>query len=57
MFSLTPASSPAEIARPAGTLPGDAMTDRSAERHDHSVALIFPRIAETGSADDVLKLL
>lgn len=39
------------------TLPGDAMTDRTAERHDHSVLQVFPRIAETGSTQDVLDAL
>jgi nicotinamidase-related amidase len=35
----------------------DAMTDRSLEVHDHSVDSVFPRIAETGTTDDVLVLL
>ncbi|WP_037915075.1 isochorismatase family cysteine hydrolase [Actinacidiphila yeochonensis] len=39
------------------TLPTDAMTDSGADRHEHSVARIFPRIAETGTARDVLDLL
>lgn len=39
------------------TLPTDAMADRTVERHDHSVTEIFPRIAETGLTDDVLKLV
>jgi nicotinamidase-related amidase len=39
------------------TLPADAMTDRTEERHDHSVTQIFPRIAETGLTEDVLKLV
>lgn len=39
------------------TLPADAMTDRSAERHDHSLLQVFPRIAETGTTRDVLDAL
>ncbi|WP_305780130.1 isochorismatase family protein [Nocardia nova] len=39
------------------TLPVDAMTDSDAERHDHSIAHIFGRIAETGTTDDVLRTL
>lgn len=39
------------------SLPTDAMTDSSAERHAHSVESIFPQIAETGSTADVLTLL
>lgn len=39
------------------TLPVDAMTDSDRERHEHSVARIFPRIAETGSTQDVLDAL
>jgi len=39
------------------TLPVDAMTDSDLERHDHSVARIFPRIAETGTTQDVLDVL
>ncbi|MFI0897034.1 isochorismatase family protein [Streptomyces sp. NPDC020983] len=39
------------------TLPADAMTDRSPERHDHSVLQVFPRIAETGTTQDVLDAL
>jgi len=35
----------------------DAMTDRSAEAHRHSVEKVFPRIAETDTTDNVLKLL
>jgi nicotinamidase-related amidase len=35
----------------------DAMTDRSADAHDHSVEKIFPRIGETDTTDNVLKLL
>ncbi|WP_227982235.1 isochorismatase family protein [Nocardia spumae] len=39
------------------TLPVDAMTDSDSERHEHSIAHIFGRIAETGTTDDVLRLL
>ena len=39
------------------TLPVDAITDVYRQAHDNSVARIFPRIAETGSAADVLALL
>jgi nicotinamidase-related amidase len=39
------------------TLAVDAMTDRSADAHAHSLAFSFPRIAETGSTQDVLDLL
>ena len=33
------------------------MTDRDAENHRHSVDKIFPRLGETGTTADVLKLL
>ncbi len=39
------------------TLVLDAMTDRSAEAHLYSVEKIFPRLGETGTTGDVLKLL
>jgi nicotinamidase-related amidase len=39
------------------TLAIDAMTDTRAAGHDHSLTLIFPRIAETGSTEQVLGLL
>lgn len=39
------------------TLPIDAMTDSSLDTHEHSVAKIFPRIAETGTTQDVLAAL
>ncbi|MCO5994128.1 isochorismatase family cysteine hydrolase [Actinoallomurus rhizosphaericola] len=39
------------------TLPLDAMTDSALDRHEHSVAQIFPRIAETGTTADVLSVL
>jgi nicotinamidase-related amidase len=35
----------------------DAMTDRDADAHRHSVEKIFPRLGETGKTEDVLKLL
>jgi nicotinamidase-related amidase len=35
----------------------DAMTDRNADAHHHSVANIFPRLGETETTDNVLKLL
>ena len=35
----------------------DAMTDRDADAHLHSVEKIFPRLGETATTDDVLKLL
>jgi nicotinamidase-related amidase len=35
----------------------DAMTDRDADTHRHSVGKIFPRIGETDTTDNVLKLL
>lgn len=35
----------------------DAMTDRDAETHRHCVERIFPRLGETDTTDNVLKLL
>ncbi|HEY2400298.1 MAG TPA: isochorismatase family protein [Steroidobacteraceae bacterium] len=35
----------------------DAMADRVAENHRHSVETVFPRLGESGSTDDVLRLL
>jgi nicotinamidase-related amidase len=35
----------------------DAMTDRDAEAHRHSVEKIFPRLGEAATTDDVLRLL
>jgi nicotinamidase-related amidase len=35
----------------------DAMTDRSAEAHRHSIETIFPRLGETTTSDNVLKVL
>lgn len=39
------------------TLVLDAMTDRDAGAHDHSAEKIFPRLGETATTDEVLKLL
>lgn len=39
------------------TLPLDAITDPTLTGHEHSVSEIFPRIAETGTTQDVLHLL
>jgi nicotinamidase-related amidase len=39
------------------TLVADAMTDRDADAHRYSVEKIFPRLGETASTDEVLKLL
>ena len=33
------------------------MTDLDADTHRHSVEKIFPRLGETATTDDVLKLL
>jgi nicotinamidase-related amidase len=35
----------------------DAMTDRDASAHRHSIEKIFPRLGETATTGDVLKLL
>jgi nicotinamidase-related amidase len=35
----------------------DAMTDRDANAHRHSIEKIFPRLGETDTTDNVLKLL
>lgn len=35
----------------------DAMTDRDADAHDHSVQRIFPRIGETATTGDILAML
>jgi nicotinamidase-related amidase len=35
----------------------DAMTDRNAEVHQHSIEKTFPRLGETDTTEDVLKLL
>ncbi|WP_085370816.1 isochorismatase family protein [Leifsonia sp. NCR5] len=39
------------------TLATDAMSDRSAEAHDHVVSSVFPRIGETGTTAEVIELL
>ncbi|TWB37652.1 isochorismatase family protein [Nitrospirillum pindoramense] len=39
------------------TLAVDAMADRDAAAHDHSVTRIFPRLGETGTTADILALL
>ena len=39
------------------TLATDAMTDMSAESHDHSVTRIFPGLGETGTTAEILSLL
>ncbi|MBD1577661.1 isochorismatase family protein [Vibrio sp. S11_S32] len=39
------------------TLATDAMTDLNLDTHNNSVNLIFPRMAETGSTQDVLTLI
>ncbi len=39
------------------TLALDAMTDLRAEAHDYSVANVFPRVGETGSAEEIIALL
>jgi nicotinamidase-related amidase len=39
------------------TLATDAMTDVSAEAHENSVTRIFPRLGETGTAQQILDLL
>lgn len=39
------------------TLAVDAMTDTSAEAHANSVSRIFPRLGETGTSSDIVRLL
>ena len=39
------------------TLAVDAMTDPRPGSHDHSIANVFPRLGETGTAEDILTLL
>jgi nicotinamidase-related amidase len=39
------------------TLVVDAITDRNADAHRHSIEKIFPRLGETDTTDNVLKLL
>ena len=52
--------STARFAQEAGfnvTFAIDAMTDMVAEAHANSVTRIFPRLGETGTADDVIAKL
>jgi len=35
----------------------DAMTDRSADAHDRSIKLIFPRLGETGTSREIVDIL
>lgn len=35
----------------------DAMTDMSAEAHENSVSRIFPRLGETGTAEEIIAIL
>jgi nicotinamidase-related amidase len=35
----------------------DAITDRDTDAHRHSIEKIFPRLGETDTTDNVLKLL
>jgi nicotinamidase-related amidase len=39
------------------TLALDAMTDARSEAHDYSIKTVFPRLGETGTAQDVIDLL
>jgi nicotinamidase-related amidase len=39
------------------TLALDAMTDRRPEAHDYSIGNVFPRLGETGTAQDIIDLL
>ena len=39
------------------SLPVDAMTDTDADKHGHAIDRVFPRIAETGTTDELLRLL
>lgn len=39
------------------TLAIDAMTDRRAEAHAYSLASVFPRLGETGTAREIIELL
>jgi nicotinamidase-related amidase len=39
------------------TVPVDAVTDTDGAAHDHTIAKIYPRIAETGSTKEVLAAL
>jgi nicotinamidase-related amidase len=35
----------------------DAMTDRDADSHNHSIAKIFPKLGETATTDDLLQAI
>ena len=39
------------------TLALDAMTDARSEAHDYAIKAVFPRLGETGTAQDVIDLL
>jgi nicotinamidase-related amidase len=39
------------------TLAVDAMTDTRPEAHDYSIQNVFPRLGETGAADEIIALL
>jgi len=39
------------------TLAVDAMTDMRPETHDHAITKVFPRLGETGLAQDIIALL
>lgn len=39
------------------TIVSDMITDTSAEAHEHSFTRIFPRLAEIGTTEDILKFL
>jgi nicotinamidase-related amidase len=39
------------------TLAVDAMTDARAEAHDYSIGNVFPRLGETGTSHEIIKLL
>ncbi|GAA3579381.1 hydrolase [Amycolatopsis ultiminotia] len=39
------------------TLATDAMTDRDPAAHDNSVRKIFPRLGETGTTEEIIRLL
>jgi nicotinamidase-related amidase len=39
------------------TLATDAMTDRSPQSHENSLAQIFPRLGETGTTSEIIEML
>jgi len=39
------------------TLAIDAMTDLNMDSHNHSLNKVFPRLGETGSTEEILRLL